>query len=280
MSVDQHLKLELQISSSQALVRRIDQRIDLVERLLAEADMAQAMVIPTSFTNSIGIKMMWCPPGEFVMGSPADETGRWEEDGRENQIEARVKHGFWIACTPVTQEQWHAVKGSNPSFFKGSDQLPVECVSWEDAQEFCTKLNAIEPVRPGFSYRLPTEMQWEYACRAGTTGPYHGSRLDDVGWYKENSGGRTHEVGLKQANAWGLRDMHGNVSEWCADWHEEPHPNSTNFMKALKWSGYLLRGGSFISSAGSCRSAVRFWARLHHGSQYDGFRVALVPLEQ
>jgi formylglycine-generating enzyme required for sulfatase activity len=165
----------------------------------------------------VKIVMCWIPPGDFLMGSPEDEVGH-----RDNETQHRVKitQGFWLAKTPTTQRQWSAVMGNNPSHFKGGD-LPVEQVSWSDicggesrAGGFLGKLNQFASA--GGKFDLPTEAQWEYACRAGTTGPYAGD-LDEVAWYHANSRLRTHPVGLKKSNDWGLNDMHGNVCEWCAD---------------------------------------------------------------
>src|SRR6185295_12837821 len=127
----------------------------------------------------------------------------------------RITRQFEIGKYEVTQEQWQAVMGDNPSNFKGAN-LPVEKVSWNDAQDFLLKLNA----RDGYTYRLPTEAEWEYACRAGSMGDFAGE-LDDVAWYDKNSGSKTHPVGQKRPNVWGLYDMHGNVSEWCSDWYLE-----------------------------------------------------------
>jgi len=272
MNNDPHPKLELQISSSKALARRIDRRIDLVERLLAEADAEQALVLPSSFTNSLGMKMMWCPPGEFVMGSPEDEEGRKDN---EDQVHVRISQGFWMAGTTVTQGQWQALMGSNPSGFKGSERLPVQQVSWHDAQEFCSSLNATDPGPAGYHYALPTEAQWEYACRAGSSGLYHGE-LDDVAWYVENCGGRPPEVGSKQANAWGLHDMHGNVSEWCADSYGIKLPGGTDPAVLTSGARRVVRGGLWGLDAASCRAASR--ESLEPGSRngFVGFRPALV----
>lgn len=287
MSNDQHPKLELQISSSKELVRRIDQRIDLVGRLLAEADAEQALALPSSFTNSLGMKMMWCPPGKFVMGSPPDEEGR---SNYEDQVQVRISQGFWMASTLVTQSQWLALMGNNPSCFKGSGQLPVDSVSWNDAQYFCAKLNAIEPRPHGYHYALPTEAQWEYACRAGTTGPYHGE-LDDVAWYSKtnselddfwfhrvnNSGDETHEVGGKQANAWGLYDMHGNVSEWCLDWFDITLAGGDDPRGPIAGSFRVKRGGSWVARAEDCRSGYRIADYPNHAFKHYGFRAVLAP---
>lgn len=274
MSDDQNPQLELQISSSKALVRRMDQQIDLVDRLLAESA-AQALVVPSNFTNSLGMKMIWCPAGTFLMGSPANEEGRNEN---ENQAQVHISQGFWMASTPVTQGQWQALMGSNPSKFEGSKDLPVENVSWDDAQEFCTKLNIGQSDHPGYRYALPSEAQWEYACRAGETGPYSGGSLDDVGWYWNNSKEQAHDVGQKKPNAWGLHDMHGNVIEWCADWYADTLQGGVDPKGPQSGAYRVFRGGGWVSYiAAFCRAAYRMKKSPDGRSDCVGFRLALVP---
>jgi formylglycine-generating enzyme required for sulfatase activity len=199
------------------------------------------------------MEMVWCPPGMFLMGSPEDEEGR---DNDETLHQVTLTKGFWMAKTEVTQAQWKSVMGNNPSEHKGDD-LPVENVSWNDAQEFCRKAGL----------RLPTEAQWEYACRAGSTGRYAGTgKLDDMGWYDRNSGHETHPVAKKKPNAWGLYDMHGNVWEWCQDWDGD-YPNHAvqNPQGASSGSNRIIRGGGGNNSAGGCRSA-------NHNGNSPGFR--------
>ena len=146
------------------------------------------------------------------MGSPSGESNR---DSDEKQHRVTLTREYYMQTTEVTQGQWRKVMGSNPSKFTNcGDNCPVEKVSWEDCQQFIQKLNGMEGTR---KYRLPTEAEWEYAARAGTTGAYAGD-LDAMAWYDDNSGGKTHAVGGKSPNAWGLYDMHGNVYEWCQDW--------------------------------------------------------------
>jgi formylglycine-generating enzyme required for sulfatase activity len=158
-----------------------------------------------------------------------------------------LSKGFWMAKTEVTQRQWKSVMGNNPSWRKGDD-LPVDCVSWVDAWEFCRRAGM----------QLPTEAQWEYACRAGTTGARAGN-LDSMAWYAGNSGGIPHPVGQKRPNAWGLHDMYGNVLEWCADWSECRMDTTpvTDPTGPASGTGRVLRGGSWICVAGHCRSAWR-----------------------
>lgn len=201
-----------------------------------------------------GIEMVWCPPGTFLMGSPESEEGR-EDD--ETQHEVTLTRGFWMAKTECTQEQWESVMGDNPSEFTGPTNLPVEQVSWEDVVEWTTKMNDRHPLPDGWRWTLPTEAQWEYACRAGTAGAYAGE-LDAMAWYQDNSGATTHEVGRKKGNPWGLYDMHGNVNEFCADWYGDyPSGAVTDPTGAADGPGRVLRGGCWYFIAHACRSANR-----------------------
>ncbi|MBQ3348855.1 MAG: SUMF1/EgtB/PvdO family nonheme iron enzyme [Thermoguttaceae bacterium] len=196
--------------------------------------------------NGVEFAFRWCPPGTFMMGSPESEEGHWN---REKQHEVTLTKGFWMMETEVTQKQWKAIMGNNPSYFEGDD-LPVECVSWNDCQEFCKKCAQL-----GLPVQLPTEAQWEYACRAGTTGAYAGN-LDEMAWYDSNSGSKTHPVGTKKPNAWGLYDMQGNVCEWCQDWYGD-YPSGSVTDPAGPSSGSLrvVRGGDLGDGARDCRSA-------------------------
>jgi formylglycine-generating enzyme required for sulfatase activity len=172
--------------------------------------------------------------------------------------------------------------GSNPSNFKNVGKTgPVEQVSWEEAVEFCRKLTnrerAAGRLPAGYAYTLPTEAQWEYACRAGTTGAYAGE-LDGMGWYARKGGSTTNGVGQKRANAWGLYDMHGNVSEWCSDWYRD-YPSGSVTDPAGASSGFVrvCRGGSWSYPAASARSAVRSGHPPGYRGSFLGFRVALTP---
>jgi len=225
-------------------------------------------------TNSIGMKLRLIPAGEFMMGSPATESGR---GANETQHRVSITKPFYLAVTEVTQEQYQKVMGKNPSQFKGP-QNPVEMVSWTDAVEFCRKLSAMPAEKTaGHVYRLPTEAEWEYACRAGTTTAYgfgdDASGLGDYGWFRNNSDSKTHPVGEKKPNAWGLHDMHGNVMEWCQDWYGDYRSGSaTDPTGATSGSFRVFRGGSWINFAVTCRSAHRI--RFPPGIQFNlGFRV-------
>ena len=220
--------------------------------------------------NQIGMELVYVPAGSFRMGS---------NNGRANETpvhEVTIKEGFYMGRYEVTQAEWQQVMGNNSSHNKG-DRLPVDHVSWDEAQSFIDKLNERGY---GFKYRLPTEAEWEYACRAGTTGDY-ASELNEMAWHADNSGNGTHPVGTKQANAFGLYDMHGNVWEWCADYHHETYDGAPTDGSAWVTGGPMkyrvLRGGSWGSNASDLRSADR--GRFAPGQllqRLRGFRVVAV----
>ena len=208
-------------------------------------------------SESLGLNFVYIPSGTFTMGSPPEEKDRYED---EKQYNVTLTEGFYIQTTEVTQRQWTAVMGNNPSFFQNcGDDCPVDHVSWNDVQEFIRKLNQQEG---SDVYRLPTEAEWEYACRAGSTTRFcYGDdekRLGEYAWFEENSDGRTHPVGQKKPNAWGLYDMHGNVWEWCQDWYGEyPHGPVIDPKGPSKGSGRVLRGASAFNASWNVRSALR-----------------------
>lgn len=179
--------------------------------------------IPKTFTSpSTSMKLILIPSGEFIMGSPEEEMGRDNYEGPVQKV--TIREPFYLGKYPVTQKQWKAVMGSNPSYYSSSDDLPVEQVSWYDAQAFIKKLNQMEKTD---KYYLPSEAKWEYACRAGTTTKYSfgddESMLNEYARYSQNgySDNQTHSIGQKKPNPWGLYDMHGNVREWCQDkWND------------------------------------------------------------
>ncbi|MEM7233778.1 MAG: formylglycine-generating enzyme family protein [Planctomycetota bacterium] len=202
--------------------------------------------------RSSGIVFVHVPGGTFSMGSPVDEPGRRTHEGPQHPV---ALSSFLIAKYQVTQGQWEGVMGSNPSDQEGRN-LPVVDVSWADCHEFCQ--------RTGLS--LPTEAQWEYACRAGTTTRYHSgndeSALATLGWFGENAGNRVHAVGEKPANAWGIHDMHGNVFEWCEDLYDPAFYSSEEATKkdpicATGRGKRVIRGGLYSEPGRICRSAWR-----------------------
>jgi formylglycine-generating enzyme required for sulfatase activity len=233
------------------------------------------------FEIAPGVKMTmcWIPPGEFMMGSPEGETGRQDD---EVQHRVRITKGFWLGKYEVTQAQWGALMEANPSHFKGGN-LPVETVSWNNAQDFLVKLNARLGSADGGTMGLPTEAQWEYAARAGQTGRYAGGSvgsLDDVAWYHGNSGFTTHPVGLKKANAWGLHDMSGNVFEWCGDWYGDTLPGGVDPKGPASGSGRVVRGGGWGRPASGCRVAIRYYGVIPTSAfnSGNGFRVARITV--
>ncbi len=226
-----------------------------------------------TLTNSIGMEFLLIPAGEFKMGS---------EDGpdREKPVHTvTIEKAYYLGKYEVTQKQWRKVMGSNPSYFKGDD-LPVEYVSWYDVKEFIEKLNEIEGMD---KYRLPSEAEWEYAARAGTTTRYSfgddESDLDDYAWYRDHSGSKTHPVGQKQPNPWGLYDMHGNLCEWVQDeWHfkigdYEGAPTNGSAWENGDRSAMAVRSCCFSDDSTYCRSANRMFRQSGERSSNLGFRL-------
>jgi formylglycine-generating enzyme required for sulfatase activity len=229
------------------------------------------------------LHLQWCPHGAFLMGSPTSEAGRAEN---ESQVSVTLPNGFFLAHTTVTEAQWKHLMGDDPERNNG-DSLPAVMVSWNDANEFCRRLtqSALEKrlIPDRWSFTLPTEAQWEYACRAGTASALNNGTnlssekgscisLDSLGWYDSNSSRKLHPVAQKAPNAWGIHDMHGNVWEWTADWYADSlgatPPDSGVYI--------TIRGGSLLASPAACRSAVRGKGAI--GNRFDdlGFRLALV----
>ena len=245
-------------------------------------------------------------PGSFQMGTTKEQIDQllrlfpdskreWFDD-EQPQHPVKITRPFFLGTHPVTQGQYQAIMGSNPSHFKGSDDLPVENVSWLDAVSFCNKMSEKDKRTPfyringtdvadvgGNGYRLPSEAEWEYACRAGMAGLFPWG--DDIGkqgehaWFSDNSDSKTHPVGQKCPNAWGLYDMLGNVWEWCADWYDEKYYASSPAADPpgpSEASYRVFRGGSWGDDAGYCRPAYRSRYVPESRISYLGFRVAAV----
>ena len=229
--------------------------------------------------NGVNLEMVLIPAGTFMMGSPDSEAERSHD---ETHHQVTISKPFYLGKYPITQAQWQQVMGANPSRFKSDKILPVESISWDDMQAFCLKLKEITKAPFG----IPTEAQWEYACRAGTTTPFHfGSELngkqancDGTVPYGTDTKGlylkKTSPVGKCPANAWGLHDMHGNVLEWCADrYGNYPNANIKDYVSASSGEDRILRGGSWCISACSCRAAKRFGINPAYRRNYCGGRV-------
>lgn len=231
-------------------------------------------------THAVSQRFRWLEAGRFNRGSL--------EEQNETPHDVTLSHGYWLADTACTQALWRAVMGKNPAYFQGDSQRPVEQVSWEDVQQFIGKLNSLIV---GVNARLPSEAEWEYACRAGTTSafsfgdtitpeqvnfdgnfPYRGAKK---GWYRQ----KTVAVKSLPANAWGLYEMHGNVWEWCADWYGDyPQGCVLNPTGVKDGTAHVLRGGSWFSRAGFTRSAYRNYSSRPKNRSHDiSFRLALDP---
>jgi formylglycine-generating enzyme required for sulfatase activity len=278
---------------------------------------AKHLGVPVEITNSIGMKLVLIPPGEFQMGSPkelieeeskAHADDQWYKDrlpGEGPQHRVRITKPFYLGMYVVTQEEYQRVMGSNPSEFsatgKGKDKVggqdtrrfPVENVLWDEAVEFCRKLSNLPGEKvAGRTYRLPSEAQWEHACRAGSMGrfsfssgrnaiptEYDENALSEYGWFSGNSGGMAHAVGGKRASAWGLYDMHGNVWEWCQDWYDKEYYTSSPIADPGGPPGgshRVIHGGDWASQARHCRSAYRVNQAPGAHNWYHGFRASRV----
>lgn len=241
--------------------------------------------VAADFRNEIGMTFKLLPAGTFVMGSPAEEPFR---DADENQHQVTLSRSFYMQTTEVTQKQWQEVMGYNPAHFAqcGAD-CPVETVSWDEVQDFIRALNR----RSGMNYRLPTEAEFEYAARAGSTTAFANGKitepacafdpaLDAMGWYCYNAEDTVHPVAQKEPNAWGLYDMHGNLWEWCADsWDGsayKPEPVIDPLSPAPSANGNrVIRSGSWATDAWFVRAANRDWSKPHFRNDFLGFRLVL-----
>jgi len=257
-------------------------------------------------TNSLGLTLVRIEPGEFLMGTTKDQVDqlirlfpdskRDSFDDEQPQHPVKISQPFFLGIHQVTQRQYQAVMGNNPSNFKGSDELPAENVTWFEAVQFCNKLSERENQTPfyringdevtivgGNGYRLPTEAEWEYSCRAQSTTLYpfgdDASQLDEHAWHANNSGKLTHAIGQKRPNAWGLYDMLGNVWEWCADWYDPRYYASSSPADPLSagvTARRVIRGGSWSDDPRFCRSSIRNEFGPVNRSRNLGFRVARV----
>ena len=226
----------------------------------------------TLTVNGIKYNMVWVDGGTFRMGATSEQGS---EISDEKPVHSVTLSGYYIGKTEVTQALWQAVMGSNPSYFEGDD-LPVEQVSWDDCQEFIRKLNSLT----GQNFRLPTEAEWEFACRGGNNSrgyKYSGSNyIDNVAWYDGNSGDKTHPVATKSPNELGIYDMSGNVWEWCADWYGDySSGRQTNPKGPYGGSGHVNRGGSWYNFARNCRSSIRIDDYPTYRDDLLGLRLAL-----
>jgi formylglycine-generating enzyme required for sulfatase activity len=240
---------------------------------------------PVHITNRLGMKFNLIPPGEFVMGSPESEPERRD---RETQHKVRITKPFYLGTHEITQEQYQRTRrlqprkiDKDPSAFVSRGTLPVERLSWDNAVAFCGRLSDEE----GVEYRLPTEAEWEYACRVGTSAAYSFGdderQLPQYAWYKDNSKGSTHPVGSLKPNAWGLFDMHGNVYEWCQDRYGdyESLQVMSDPIGAPSGNRRVLRGGAFGYQPGDVRTAYRYAHLPQARNPNFGFRLArTIPL--
>ena len=227
----------------------------------------------TLTVNGIKYNMVWVDGGTFRMGATSEQGSCIPDD--EKPVHSVTLSGYYIGKTEVTQALWKAVMGSNPSGFKGDD-LPVELVSWNDCQEFIRKLNALT----GQNFRLPTEAEWEFACRGGNNSrgyKYSGSNyIDNVAWYDGNSGHKTHPVATKSPNELGIYDMTGNVWEWCADWYGD-YSSGAQINPKGPYDGSIrvYRGGGWNYGVGGCRSSFRNYFNPTFRLDFLGLRLAL-----
>lgn len=243
----------------------------------------------TNMPGPVGMQLIWIPPGRFQMGSPPEELGRDPDEGPVTSV--HILHGFWIAKHEITQAQFQHIMGGNPSSAAGTN-LPVEKVTWHEAMDFCKRLNrdseTATTTPDGFAYRLPTEAEWEYACRAGTQSRFShgddefGAALERFAWFSRNSGSTTHPVGAREPNPWGLHDIHGNVWEWCLDRWDGSLPGGTVTNTPAIPQGNLraARGGSWLYDVKGCRAANRDDYSAFNRCADLGFRVVLAPITE
>jgi formylglycine-generating enzyme len=272
------LRLTLELTSA---VRQADRA--MLETRLRDLTRQGIRPVGPFFTNSIGMEFVWIPAGRFRMGSPRSQQGRDQDETLHTVVFPR---GFYMSIHLVTQKHWVRVMKNNPSHFREGEDLPVEWISWLDCQRFCRRLKKID----GNEYRLPTEAEWEYSCRAGSSTAFHFG--DDIGFDDANyessysyrktrehpPRNRTTPVGSFRPNAFGLYDCHGNLQEFCQDWYG-PYPIRRVIDPKGPESGEnrMIRGGSWGAHPARCRCAEREWMRSDDRSQFVGFRICFTP---
>lgn len=232
----------------------------------------------TSLADNVAMDFVWIAPGTFTMGSPESERGRSYNESPQTAV--TISHGYWLGKTPVTQGQYQALMGSSPNYFReAGPEAPVSHIEWEDAQEYCRRLTGKEreagQLPSGYEYRLPTEAEWEYACRAGTTGTSYSEDIDAIAWNSTNNRSGVYlPVGKKRPNAWGLHEMFGGGWEWCLDWYG-PYLGLpvTDPRGPESGKGHIYRGTYPYEDPDNCRAAKRNSS--DHSFAYSGFRVAL-----
>jgi formylglycine-generating enzyme required for sulfatase activity len=268
-----HLKKE-ELEASDVVKDDVIEYSCVVEDPYVMAKFGDSEISESFISSATGMEFVKIHAGEFEMGSSSEEKGRSDFESPAHKV--IISKSFYMGKFQVTQKQWKKVMGNSPSHFKGTD-LPVESVSLNDVQKFINKLNVAERTT---KYRLPSEAEWEYACRAGTqTRYYFGDgelKLNEYVWYAENSGGKTHSVGRKKPNFWGLYDMQGNVWEWVQDkWHENYNdsPSDGSAWKDGDSTLRVSRGGSCYCNAELCRSASRFERKPESRFSNLGFRL-------
>ncbi len=243
-------------------------------KVVSEQNLSESESLTLNIGNDVSLSFCWIPPGSFLMGSPDAEAGHEESEAPLHRV--IIAQGFHLSRTPITCVQWQALVGESRST-SSSGTHPMTEVSWDDAQLFAAKFST---QFPDWALRLPTESEWEYACRAGSPGCYSNGEseadLERIGWYAGNSDGKTHPVSEKTPNAWDLYDMHGNVFEWCQDW-DGAYLSGEQRNPAGPSSGdkRILRGGCFKCPPQYCRSANRYSAFPDRRGHNFGFRLVL-----
>ena len=247
---------------------------------IVQRQAARTLRVLVRVKNAVGMRLVLIPPGEFTMGSPHADL--YAEEGPRHRV--KITRAFYMSAAEVTQERYKQVMARNPSYFVRGGAYPVEMVSWDDAQAFCRKLSA----KDNKTYRLPTEAEWEYACRAGSDTRFSfgdsDSGLDKFAWYRQNARIHTHAAGRKRSNTWGLYDMHGNVWEWCADWYakdyygrspasDPPGPAEDQATPYMGQPHRVVRGGAWDTPPFNCRSAHRMHKPPQTRETGVGFRV-------